>query len=130
MQFLLWAAYYDNHPHGTDYGTIKQQWWSLSHFLLHLGYVGIVEGSNRMAVFYYSATTVFKISDTIDKLCEQPGTTNEIFIKTMNDTLTALKIEYYDPRKYDIVQGSFYEILADNELSSQDCYDNVSFSMR
>lgn len=46
---MLWQTYFDNHPHG-DYGTIKQQWWALAHFFLHLGYVGVVEGSNQLAI--------------------------------------------------------------------------------
>lgn len=48
-QFMLWQTYFDNHPHG-GYGTIKQQWWAGAHFCLHLGYVGVVEGSNQLAI--------------------------------------------------------------------------------
>ncbi|KAH8667613.1 hypothetical protein BGZ60DRAFT_470391 [Tricladium varicosporioides] len=101
MLLLMWQIYFDNHPHG-DYGTIKQQWWAMSHFFLHLGIVGTVEGSNRMAVFYYAAKTLTKVHNQIGALCAStPKPTKETFVASVNYTLQYLDLDKYDPRSYD-----------------------------
>ncbi|PBP23816.1 Low temperature requirement A, partial [Diplocarpon rosae] len=46
---FLWMLYFDNKP-AHHYGTIRQQVWSGLHFPLHLGIVGVVEGSQQIAL--------------------------------------------------------------------------------
>jgi hypothetical protein len=101
----MWQLYFDNHPHG-HYGTIKQQWWAFSHFFLHLGFVGVVEGANRMAIFYNAIRKQLELLDQIDGLCFKNTTVTsaEAFVKSINYTVEKLKIEYYDPRSYDHIQ--------------------------
>jgi hypothetical protein len=99
----MWQIYFDNHPHG-DYGTIKQQWWALSHFFLHLGIVGTVEGSNRMAVTYFATQIRTDIFYQIDNLCNPiTNVTRRVFVDSLNSTLQYLKLDKYDPRSYDEV---------------------------
>ncbi|KAH6671945.1 bacterial low temperature requirement A protein-domain-containing protein [Halenospora varia] len=101
MLLLMWQIYFDNHPHG-DYGTIKQQWWAMSHFFLHLGIVGTVEGSNRMAIFYYAAKTYTNVGKQIMAICtSSTKPTKETFVASMNYTLQYLDLNKYDPRTYD-----------------------------
>lgn len=93
--------YFDNHPHG-DYGTIKQQWWALSHFFLHLGIVGTVEGSNRMAVVYYATQVYMAVWHQVDVICTMvPSASRQDFVGSLNYTLQYLKLDTYDPRGYD-----------------------------
>lgn len=125
MLFLLWQTYFDNHPHA-DYGTIKQQWWALAHFLLHLGYVGIVEGSNQMVTFYYSAYTIFRIDAQIEDICIAKSYNNEDFVETMNATLQGLKVESYSPRIYDKIQDEFMSLLDVPADELQMCSDVTS----
>jgi hypothetical protein len=52
QQVLIWALYFDNFPHG-HYGTIRQQVWSVLHFPFQLAIVGVVEGSQQVALARY-----------------------------------------------------------------------------
>jgi hypothetical protein len=48
----MWTLYFDNLPHHR-FGTIKQQFWMALHFPLHLAVLGVVEGSQHMALARY-----------------------------------------------------------------------------
>lgn len=65
---MLWALYFDNFPHG-HYGTIRQQVWSLLHFPLQLAIVGVVEGSQQMALANYMLRSTDKILTSLDTYC-------------------------------------------------------------
>lgn len=65
---LLWALYFDNFPHG-HYGTIRQQLWSLLHFPFQLAIVGVVEGSQQVALARYVLKNYAYIEDSIVKYC-------------------------------------------------------------
>ncbi|KAK7192472.1 hypothetical protein PSPO01_01180 [Paraphaeosphaeria sporulosa] len=65
---LIWALYFDNFPHG-HYGTIRQQVWSVLHFPFQLAIVGVVEGSQQVALARYVIKNWSKIDKAIDKYC-------------------------------------------------------------
>ncbi|KAF2741190.1 hypothetical protein EJ04DRAFT_507599 [Polyplosphaeria fusca] len=65
---LIWALYFDNFPHG-HYGTIRQQIWSLLHFPLQLAIVGVVEGSQQVALARYVLKNYIKIEKSIVDYC-------------------------------------------------------------
>lgn len=67
-QVLIWALYFDNFPHG-HYGTIRQQIWSILHFPFQLAIVGVVEGSQQVALARYVIKNWNKIDSSIDKYC-------------------------------------------------------------
>jgi len=69
-QVLIWALYFDNFPHG-HYGTIRQQIWSVLHFPFQLAVVGVVEGSQQVALARYVIKNWAKIDSGIDKYCLQ-----------------------------------------------------------
>jgi hypothetical protein len=61
--------YFDNFPHG-HYGTIRQQIWSLLHFPFHLAIVGVVEGSQQLALARYVIKNAYKVTNTIQQHCQ------------------------------------------------------------
>ena len=61
--------YFDNFPHG-HYGTIRQQIWSLLHFPFQLAIVGVVEGSQQLAIARYTMKTISKIGKELTQLCD------------------------------------------------------------
>ncbi|PVI06041.1 hypothetical protein DM02DRAFT_583701 [Periconia macrospinosa] len=65
---LIWALYFDNFPHG-HYGTIRQQIWSLLHFPFQLAIVGIVEGSQQLALARYVMRNWQKITLSQTTIC-------------------------------------------------------------
>ncbi|CAI6261960.1 unnamed protein product [Periconia digitata] len=65
---LIWALYFDNFPHG-HYGTIRQQIWSLLHFPFQLAIVGVVEGSQQIALARYVIRNWEKIEQTKISVC-------------------------------------------------------------
>lgn len=67
---LIWALYFDNFPHG-HYGTIRQQVWSVLHFPFQLAIVGVVEGSQQVALARYVIKNWNKIDSSIERYCFQ-----------------------------------------------------------
>ncbi|KAF2116937.1 bacterial low temperature requirement A protein-domain-containing protein [Lophiotrema nucula] len=65
---LIWALYFDNFPHG-HYGTIRQQVWSCLHFPFQLAIVGVVEGSQQVALARYVLKNYVKIEKSIVDYC-------------------------------------------------------------
>ncbi|KAF3048269.1 hypothetical protein E8E12_011571 [Didymella heteroderae] len=65
---FIWALYFDNFPHG-HYGTIRQQIWSLLHFPFQLAIVGVVEGSQQVAMARYVLKNVEKGSKGLVDIC-------------------------------------------------------------
>ncbi|KAH8730458.1 bacterial low temperature requirement A protein-domain-containing protein [Phaeosphaeriaceae sp. PMI808] len=65
---FIWALYFDNFPHG-HYGTIRQQIWSLLHFPFQLAIVGVVEGSQQLALARYTIKNAAKVAEDIVKYC-------------------------------------------------------------
>lgn len=70
LKVFIWALYFDNFPHG-HYGTIRQQIWSLFHFPFQLAVVGVVEGSQQIALARYVLKSVEKGAQNLHKICEQ-----------------------------------------------------------
>ncbi|GAB1316400.1 hypothetical protein MFIFM68171_06610 [Madurella fahalii] len=64
----VWMLYFDNHPHG-HFGTIKQQIWSALHFPLHLAIVGLVEGSQQIALALYVSNGARKLGSSFAQYC-------------------------------------------------------------
>lgn len=65
---FLWCLYFDNSPHG-HYGTIRQQIWSVLHFPLQLTIVGVVEGSQQVALARYIMRQTTKIDKAFYEDC-------------------------------------------------------------
>ncbi|KAH7399030.1 bacterial low temperature requirement A protein-domain-containing protein [Phaeosphaeria sp. MPI-PUGE-AT-0046c] len=66
---FIWALYFDNFPHG-HYGTIRQQIWSLLHFPFQLAIVGVVEGSQQLALARYTIKNALKVEESIMQYCD------------------------------------------------------------
>ncbi|OLN96188.1 hypothetical protein CCHL11_03220 [Colletotrichum chlorophyti] len=46
---FCWMLYFDNPPE-CKFGTVRQQIWAVLHFPFHLGMIGVVEGSQQIAL--------------------------------------------------------------------------------
>jgi hypothetical protein len=68
LQVFIWALYFDNFPHG-HYGTIRQQIWSLLHFPFQLAIVGVVEGSQQLALARYTIKNAYKVERDLMDYC-------------------------------------------------------------
>ncbi|KAI4657729.1 uncharacterized protein J4E78_006117 [Alternaria triticimaculans] len=98
---LIWALYFDNFPHG-HYGTIRQQIWSLLHFPFQLAIVGVVEGSQQVALARYVAKNTRKVTTSILQYCQ----TDHLDGQKLQDKLQYL-LEYFElDSKYET--KSFY----------------------
>ncbi|CAL3966802.1 unnamed protein product [Diplocarpon coronariae] len=65
---FLWMLYFDNKPMH-HYGTIRQQVWSGLHFPLHLGIVGVVEGSQQIALSRQIFKRFGNLEDVVHRVC-------------------------------------------------------------
>ena len=93
--------YFDNFPHG-HYGTIRQQIWSLLHFPFQLAIVGVVEGSQQVALARYVAKNTRKVTTSILQYCQ----TDHLDGQKLQDKLQYL-LEYFElDSKYET--KSFY----------------------
>lgn len=90
---FIWALYFDNFPHG-HYGTIRQQIWSLLHFPFQLAIVGVVEGSQQVALARYVLKNYVKIEKSIYEYCFIENLDGE----KLRDKLMAL-VEYWQFEK-------------------------------
>ncbi|KAF1949213.1 hypothetical protein CC80DRAFT_497674 [Byssothecium circinans] len=87
---LIWALYFDNFPHG-HYGTIRQQIWSLLHFPFQLAIVGVVEGSQQVALARYVIKNWEKIENSHTKYCLEENLDGS----KLRDKLLSL-VDYWD----------------------------------
>lgn len=108
---MIWALYFDHFPHG-HYGTIRQQIWSLLHFPFQLAIVGVVEGSQQLALARYVLKNYNKIDASILKYCVDENLGGE----KLRDSLLKL-LDYWDfDGKYEtygfqnMVSGYIYDI--------------------
>ncbi|KAF2263367.1 hypothetical protein CC78DRAFT_273413 [Lojkania enalia] len=90
---LIWALYFDNFPHG-HYGTIRQQIWSILHFPFQLAIVGVVEGSQQVALARYVLKNYEKIEKSIIEYCFDENLDGA----TLRDALSGL-VEYWQFEK-------------------------------
>jgi hypothetical protein len=90
QQVFIWALYFDNFPHG-HYGTIRQQIWSLLHFPFQLAIVGVVEGSQQLAMARYTIKNAFKVEEDIVNYCE----VQQLDGAKLRDSLTYL-LNYFE----------------------------------
>ncbi|KAH9215578.1 bacterial low temperature requirement A protein-domain-containing protein [Leptodontidium sp. 2 PMI_412] len=68
IMVFLWMFYFDNHPNH-HYGTIRQQFWAGLHFPLHIGIVGVVEGSQQIALTRQIFKMFSEVEDQIHRIC-------------------------------------------------------------
>ncbi|KAF2654065.1 hypothetical protein K491DRAFT_717475 [Lophiostoma macrostomum CBS 122681] len=92
MLVLLWALYFDNFPHG-HYGTIRQQIWSLLHFPLQLSIVGVVEGSQQVALARYVMKNYVKIEKYLYTYCVQDQLDGDKLVTKLKDVIDYFKFD-------------------------------------
>jgi hypothetical protein len=105
---FIWMLYFDNHPHG-HYGTIRQQFWTLLHFPLHLAIVGVVEGSQQIALARYVLKQSAKVLKSIDEYCLIEHLDGMPLVDKLIDTI------------------SYFQL--DSKVESQQYYQNVTTAL-
>jgi hypothetical protein len=126
-QVLIHGLYFDNFPHG-HYGTIRQQVWSLLHFPLQLAIVGIVEGSQQIAMARYVMKSAYKAQENIAEICEEDHLDGE----ELRDALLEI-VEYFqfqsktDTSDYQtIIEENIYSIGNATGICSAERTDQYS----
>jgi hypothetical protein len=84
--------YFDNSPSG-HYGTIRQQIWSVFHFPLHLSIVGVVEGSQQIALARYVSVQADKIDRAFWTACTKNHLDGVDLVKAFVNKLSYYQFE-------------------------------------
>lgn len=88
-QVFLFLTYFDNTPHG-HYGTIRQQFWALLHFPFQLAVVGVVEGSQQIALARYLMNSMKKFEGKIVEYCVNEGLEGDKLVEKLTSA-----VKYY-----------------------------------
>jgi hypothetical protein len=103
LELTISIRYFDNFPHG-HYGTIRQQIWSLLHFPLQIAIVGVVEGSQQLALARYIINNTNKASAKITQYCQLENLDGQ----KLQDKLMGL-LDYYELDGKLETRSFFYE---------------------
>jgi hypothetical protein len=89
---FLWMFYFDNHPRH-HYGTIRQQFWAGLHFPLHVGIVGILEGSQQIAIARSIFKMFIKLENDVHRYCVQQNLDGTALVDAIVASVNSLKLE-------------------------------------
>jgi hypothetical protein len=89
---FLWMFYFDNHPRH-HYGTIRQQFWAGLYFPLHIGIIGVLEGSQQIAIALYIFKTFMKLEKDIHSFCVVQNLDGIALRESIISAIKSLKLE-------------------------------------
>lgn len=89
---FLWQLYFDNHPEHHP-GTIRQQLWAFLHFPLHIGIIGVLEGSQQIAIARSIFTQLMKIESAIHTYCVTQNLDGNALVDAITKAVKELKLE-------------------------------------
>ncbi|EKG13809.1 Low temperature requirement A, partial [Macrophomina phaseolina MS6] len=89
---FLFLTYFDNTPHG-HYGTIRQQIWALLHFPFQLAVVGVVEGSQQIALARYLMNSMKKFEGKIVEYCVNEGLEGEKLVEKLTSAVKYFQLD-------------------------------------
>ena len=92
IMVFLWMFYFDNHPHH-HYGTIRQQFWAGLHFPLHIGIVGVVEGSQQIALTRQIFRMFGEVEDQIHQICVIQHLDGTALANALTTVVKSMKLE-------------------------------------
>ena len=92
IMVFLWMLYFDNHPHH-HYGTIRQQFWAGLHFPLHIGIVGVVEGSQQIALTRQIFKMFGEVEDQIHQICVIQHLDGTVLANALTTVVKSMKLE-------------------------------------
>lgn len=84
--------YFDNHPRH-QYGTIRQQFWAGLYFPLHIGIIGVLEGSQQIAIARYIFKTFMKLEKDIHTFCVMQNLDGVALRDSIISAIKSLKLE-------------------------------------
>ncbi|CAO2651043.1 Nn.00g093400.m01.CDS01 [Neocucurbitaria sp. VM-36] len=108
---FIWALYFDKFPHG-HYGTIRQQIWSLLHFPFQLAIVGVVEGSQQLALARYVNKSADKVTKSIIQYCQTENLDGQKLQDKLMDLLVYFELDSKFETKgfYMVVEEAIWNI--------------------
>ncbi|PVH72039.1 hypothetical protein DL98DRAFT_596367 [Cadophora sp. DSE1049] len=92
IMVFLWMFYFDNHPNH-HYGTIRQQFWAGLHFPLHIGIVGVVEGSQQIALTRQIFKMFGEVEDQIHHICVIQHLDGTALANALTTVVKSMKLE-------------------------------------
>ncbi|KAH6691152.1 bacterial low temperature requirement A protein-domain-containing protein [Leptodontidium sp. MPI-SDFR-AT-0119] len=92
IMVFLWMFYFDNHPNH-HYGTIRQQFWAGLHFPLHIGIVGVVEGSQQIALTRQIFKMFSEVEDQIHRICVIQHLDGTALANALTTIVKSMKLE-------------------------------------
>ncbi|KAH8586366.1 bacterial low temperature requirement A protein-domain-containing protein [Bisporella sp. PMI_857] len=92
IMMFLWMFYFDNRPQH-HYGTVRQQFWAGLHFPLHIGVVGVLEGSQQIAIGRYIFKSFVKIENDIHEFCVKQHLDGTALANALTQVMKELKLE-------------------------------------
>ncbi|KAF5522203.1 hypothetical protein CGCA056_v006230 [Colletotrichum aenigma] len=84
---FCWMLYFDNPPE-CKFGTVRQQIWAVLHFPFHLGMIGVVEGSQQIALAWQVLSQFGNFFNDLRKHCVN---LNEDGVALTNATITSFQ---------------------------------------
>ncbi|KAF6818898.1 hypothetical protein CPLU01_13187 [Colletotrichum plurivorum] len=84
---FCWMLYFDNPPE-CKFGTVRQQIWAVLHFPFHLGMIGVVEGSQQIALAWRVLSQFGNFLSDVHKACANRHENGQILA---NSTAAAFK---------------------------------------
>lgn len=106
---FIWVLYLDNLPH-YRFGAVKQQLWMILHLPLHLSILGVVEGTQHIALARYIDYSAEKFSSFVYKGCVRNHLDSPKLAKNLTDAVGFFKISYSAKRAMSLlfVYDQFY----------------------
>jgi hypothetical protein len=87
----MWVLYFDNLPH-YRFGAVKQQLWMILHLPLHLAILGVVEGSQHIALARYIYYSAEKFGTFVYYGCVRNHLDGPKLTKNLTDAIAYFKI--------------------------------------
>ncbi|GJC77458.1 hypothetical protein ColLi_00296 [Colletotrichum liriopes] len=88
---FCWMLYFDNPPE-CKFGTVRQQIWAVLHFPFHLGMIGVVEGSQQIALAWQVLSYFGDFFNDIRKACVSNNQDGQALTNSVLKSFNSLKM--------------------------------------
>ncbi|GJC91482.1 hypothetical protein ColKHC_00308 [Colletotrichum higginsianum] len=88
---FCWMLYFDNPPE-CKFGTVRQQIWAALHFPFHLGMIGVVEGSQQIALAWQVLSYFSDFFRDVRKACITENQDGQVLAESITTSFKNLKM--------------------------------------
>lgn len=121
---IVWMLHFDNLPL-TEFGSIREQVYACLHFPLHLAIVGLVEGSQQIALARKVFVGFDYISRAVMQYCTEQHLSGDELRTALSNALNTLKLEN-KPTSAGYVPGILDSLQSATSLSTICSVDNTA----